>query len=46
MAQELVTMAERQWIAKYATIEMGNAIKQKIMDVDKVVARITEYRVL
>ena len=37
-------MAERQWIAKYAVIEMGDAIKTKVMNVDKVVERIVAMR--
>ena len=44
MTKELVTMAERKWIAENAVIEMGSAIKFKVMDLNKVVKKIQQDR--
>ena len=44
MKKELVPIEERQWIAKNAFLEMGSVVKHKIMDINKVVARMREQR--
>lgn len=42
--KELVTMKERLWINNNATKEMGTKIKSKVIDIDKVVTKMTEIR--
>lgn len=44
MKKELVPIEERRWIAEHAFIEMGSVVKHKIMDVNKVVARMKDQR--
>jgi len=44
MAQELVTMAEREWIKNSAVVQMGSKIKYPVMDIDKVAERIMTER--
>jgi hypothetical protein len=44
MKKELVPIEERRWIAENAVLEMGTVIKYKIMDLDKVVARMKDQR--
>jgi len=40
----LVTEAERRWIAKEASKEMGSKVTSKVIDLDKVIARIRTER--
>lgn len=44
MAQELVSIEERMWIAGHAVQQMGSKITYPVMDVDKVVERIMSKR--
>ena len=44
MKKELVPIEERRWIAEHAFLEMGSVVKHKIMDVNKMVARMREQR--
>jgi len=44
MKKELVPIEERRWIAEHAFLEMGSVVKHKIIDVNKVVARMKEQR--
>lgn len=45
MKNELVTIEEREWIAKEAFKEMGKIVKYKVIDLDKVSARLRRERV-
>ncbi len=44
MKKVLVSIEERNWIKNEASIEMGKVVKQRVIDLDKVVTRIREER--
>ena len=44
MNKVLVSVEERNWIKQHASIEMGKVVKQRVVDLDKVVQRIREGR--
>jgi hypothetical protein len=44
MARKLVTLEERQWIAKNAVKMMGKTVQYPILDIDKAVERIMQQR--
>ena len=44
MAQKLITLEERQWIAKNAVKMMGKTVQYAVLDIDKAVERITKQR--
>lgn len=44
MKKVLVSIEERNWIKNEASIEMGKVVKQRVIDLDKVIARLREER--
>lgn len=44
MARKLITLEERQWLAKNAVKMMGKAVQYPVLDIDKAVERINEQR--
>ena len=44
MNKILVSVEERNWIKQHASIEMGRVVKQRVIDLEKVIHRIREER--
>lgn len=44
MARKLITLEERQWLAKNAVKMMGKNVQYPVLDIDKAVDRITKQR--
>lgn len=44
MARKLITLEERQWLAKNAVKMMGKNVQYPVLDIDKAVERITKQR--